>query len=85
MLGSAGFESTENASDAHRFFGIADHEVAVGELVLLTIESNERSSVGTGSDNNLSTLDLIGIERVHGHSSLEEDIVGDIDDVVDGA
>ena len=85
MLGSAGFESAENASDAHRLLGIADHEVAVGELVLLTIESNERSSVGTGSNNNLSTLDLIGIERVHGHSSLEEDIVGDIDDVVDGA
>ena len=53
--------------------------------MLLAIKSDERSSVVTGSDNNLSALDLVGIESVHWHSSLEEDIVGNINDVVDGA
>ena len=85
LLGRAGFKSAENSSDTHRFFSIANHEIAVGKLVLLAIESDERSSVGTGSYNNLSSLDLVGIESVHWHSSLKENIVGDINDVVDGA
>ena len=84
VLGRSRFEAAEYTCDAHRVFGVADHEVAVRKLVLLSVEGDEGRTVGAGPHDNPAAFDLVGIKRVHGHSCLEEDVVGDIDDIVDG-
>ena len=84
LLSCARFETTEYTSDAHGVFGVADHQIALRKLVFLPVKGNEWGAVGAGSNNDLTTFDLIGIKGVHGYGCLEENVVGDIDDVVDG-
>ncbi len=51
--------------------------------MLIAVERYEWCTLSAGLHHDLATLDLIGIEGVHRHRGSEEDIVGNIDDVVD--
>ena len=83
-LADARIEAAEDAGDAHRTLGRADHQVLVRELALHAVERHERRALGAGADHHLAALDLCGIEGVQRLSELEEHEVGDVDQVVLG-
>lgn len=83
-VADAAVETAEHAGDAHWLLGVAYHEVISTELALLTIESYERGTLLTIAHDDCLPLDLIGIESVERLSETEEDVVGDVDNVVDG-
>ena len=76
--------SAKYASDTHGVLGIADSEVAVRELVLLTIQRHKRCAFRHGLHHNLVPLHHIGIEGVQGLAQRHHHVVGDVHDVVDG-
>ena len=73
------------ASDAHGFFGIADGEVALAEFVLLAIKRHEGRALRQGLDHDALALDHICVEAVEGLAVSHHYIIGNIDDIVDGA
>ncbi len=76
--------AAEDARNAHRALGRADHQVAVGERALHAVERHERGAFGAVSDHDAAALDLRGIERVEGLSEFEQHEVGDVHQVVLG-
>ena len=75
--------SAKDASDTHGFLGVANSEVAVRELVLLTIQRHKRSAFRHRLHHNLVTLHHVGIETVQGLPQHHHHVVGDVDDVID--
>ena len=83
LLGGTAVQTAEHATDTHRFFGIADHQVAVAELMLHAIEGHKRCAFWHGLHHHLAAFDLVGIEAVHRMAETVADIVGDIYDIID--
>ncbi len=76
--------SSKHTSDTHRLLAIADGQVAVGELMLYTVERLEGCAFGHGLHHNLMALHHVGIKAMQGLAIGHHDIIGDIDDIVDG-
>ena len=76
--------TAEHTSDTHRLLHVADRQILVGEFVFLTIERNERSAFRQGLHHHFVALHHVGIETVQWLSVCHHDVVGNIDDVVDG-
>ena len=77
--------SAKDTGDTHGFLGIADGQVTLRELVLLTIERHKRRTLGHGLHHNLVAFHHIGIEGMQGLAQRHHHVVGDIHDIVDGA
>ena len=77
-------QTAKYACDTHRFICVADHQILSRQLALNAIERYERSALLASANHNLATLDLIGIECVQRLTKFEQDIVGDIDQIVLG-
>ena len=75
--------SAKHTSDTHRLLCITDSQVAVRELMLLTIECLERCSLRHRLHNNLMTLHHVCIKGMQRLSIGHHHVVGDIHDVVD--
>ena len=84
LVGAAAFAS-EDAGDAHRLLFVADGEVVGTEDVLHAVEGDEFRSFWLWLDDDVMTDDHVGVEGVEGLAVCHHDIVGDVDDVVDGA
>ena len=77
-------QATKYARDTHRTLGIADHQVLSRQLALNAIKRYERSALLASANDDLATLNLIGIESVQGLTQLEQNIVCDIDQIILG-
>ena len=75
--------SAEDAGNAHRFFGVANHEVIGVQLAFLSVES-DKGFVGMGNANDhFLAGDFIGIEGMKRVAKFMHHIVGDVNEVVD--
>ena len=74
----------EDAADAHRMFGRTDHQVAVAQFALHAVERHERRSFGAGLHDDPPALDLTDVEGVQRLAELEENVVGDVHQIVFG-
>ena len=77
-------QPAEDAADAHRTFGRTDHQVAVAQFALHAVERHERRSLGAGFHDDPPPLDLTGVEGVQRLAELEENVVGDVHQIVFG-
>ena len=84
LIGAATL-AAEDAGDTHRLLGIADAQVVLAQRVLLAIEGDKPGAFGLGAHHNLVALHHVGIKAVHGLSVGHHHIVGDVDNIVDGA
>ena len=74
--------TAKHTGNTHRLLGIADSQITVGQLMSLTVEGYERSSLWHGLHNNLVTLDHIHIEAVQRLSVSKHHIVGDVHNII---
>ena len=66
-------------------FGIGNDQHLRGELPHGAIQGGDGLARGGIAYHDLAVLDILEIEGVHGLAVFQHDIVGDIDDVIDGA
>ena len=78
----AGIEAAEYTGDTHRFFHIANHQVAVGQCAFHAIERHKLGAFRCRAYHDFITFDLIGIERVQRLSYAMQDVVRDIHHVI---
>jgi hypothetical protein len=83
-LGDAGVESAHDASDGEGFVLVSDDEVVRLEGAGLAIERDEGLALG-GVAHDDAAVELGEVEGVQRLAHLHEDVVGDINEVVDGA
>ena len=83
-LGHTRVQTAEHTTDAHRLLAVANHQVAVGQRAFHTVEGGELGARLYGPDHDAVALDLAQVKAVHGLSCAQQDVVGDVDDVVDG-
>ena len=82
-FGRTGIQSAEHTGNAHRFFFIADHQVAFVQFTLHAIKSYKRSTSRHGLYNHLTAFNLICIEAVQRLAESMDDIVGNIHHIID--
>ena len=58
--------SAKHTRDAHRLFGVADHQVTAVELALHAVEGDERRAFGEAFHHDLVARNLVGVEGMHG-------------------
>lgn len=83
-LGDAGVESTHDASDGEGFDLVGDDEVVELKSAGLAVEGDEGFAFGGVADDDAAAK-LGEVEGVEGLAHLHEDVIGDINEVVDGA
>ena len=74
----AGIQSAKYARNAHGFFLIANHQVAVTQLTFHLVQCNERSSFGHCLYDNFITLYLTGIKAMQRLSESMDNVISDI-------
>ena len=80
-----GVGAAHDAGHAHGLFRVADAEHGGGQLALGAVESLDGLALSGAAHMDLAALDAGEVKGVHGLAVLEHDVVGDVDDVVDGA
>ena len=75
--------STEDTSNTHRVFLIANCEVVLTKYMLFTIQSNELLSLVFILNDDMMTLNHVCIKTVHRLTVSHHDIVSDINDIID--
>ena len=83
-LGDAGVKSTHDASDGEGFVFVGDDEVVGLEGAGLAVERDEGLALG-GVAHDDAAVELGEVEGMERLAHLHEDVVGDINEVVDGA
>ena len=83
-VGDSALYTTKDAGDAERLIGVANHEVVGAEFPLLAVEGHEWRTFGAIADDDCLSVDFVGVEGVERLTDAEEDVVGDVDDVVYG-
>ena len=84
-LGDLAIASPHDAGDRHGPFPVADHEHVGVEVALDLIEGCEGLAGTRPSGADLGAAHEVVVEGVERLTRLEHDVVGDVDDVVDGA
>ena len=74
--------AAEHAGNAHRLFRVADGQVAVGEFMLLAVESLEGCALGHGLHHNLVACHHVSIEAVQRLTVGEHHVVGNVNYIV---
>ena len=77
--------AAEDAGDTHGLLGVADAQVVLAQDMLLTVEGNKLGTLGLRAHHNLVARHHVGVKAVHGLSVGHHDVVGDVNDIVDGA
>ena len=83
-VGDAGFFATHDAGDGEGFGLIGDDEVVREEGAVLAVEGDEGFAFGGVADDD-AAVELGEVEGMEGLAHLHEDVVGDVNEVVDGA
>ena len=83
-LGNAGFLTTHDASDGDGAGVVGDDEIFGEQGVFLAVEREDFFAFFGAADGD-ATLEFIEVKGVQALAHLHHHIVGDIDDVVDGA
>ena len=81
----ARFLSAKHTADAHRFFGVANHQVTAVEFALHAIQGDERRAFGQAFHHHLLARDFVGIEGMKRLPDFHQHEVGNIDDVINAA
>ena len=76
--------AAKDAGYAHRLLLVADGQIVLTEDVFLAVEGDKLLACVVGLDHNVVARDHVGVEAVHRLTVGHHDIVGDIDDIVDG-
>ena len=76
--------AAHDAGNADGLVGIADAEHGGAETALGAVEGLDALPFAGEADMNFAALDAGKVEGVHGLAILEHDVVGDVDEVVDG-
>ena len=84
-VGNFGVCTAHNTCQSTRLFAICNYEHGVVESVVDIVQGFEALSVICATNVNLGTLKLGVIKRVHRLTVLQHYVVGNINDVVDGA
>ena len=84
VVGAAALAS-EDACYAHGVFGVADAQVVLAKGVLLAVEGHKLGAFGLCADHDLVAFHHVGVEAMHGLAVGHHYVVGDVDNVVDGA
>ena len=84
-FGDAAVQSAHDARQRDRLFAVGDDEVLARELERLFVERGDLLPFPRAADADAAVRDAGEVERVHGLTQLEQDEVGDVDHVVDGA
>ena len=84
VIGAAAL-SAKHAGDTHGFLSVADGQVAVAELMFLSIKCNEWCTLWHGFHHNVMTGHHVCIKAMQGLSVSHHHIIGNVNDVVDGA
>ena len=69
---------------AHRLFGVADHQVLGVQGALLAVQGYELFALGGHAHHDLGPTHLGEVEGVQGLAQLQEDVVGHVHHVADG-
>ena len=85
LLGDARAKAAEDSGDTHLLLGVADHQVGGVELALHLVEGDEFGILGGRAHHDFVTGNLIAVEAVQGLTHGHEYVVGDVDNIVDGA
>ena len=80
----AGAASAQHAGNAHGLAGVADGEVTLREFVFRSVKGDEGGTLRHGAHHDFPAFYHVGIEAVEGLAVCHHDVVGDVDDVVDG-
>ena len=83
-VGDSGFGAAHDAGDGEGFGLIGDNEVVGQEGAVLAVEGDEGFGFRGVADDNAAG-EFGEVEGVEGLAHLHEDVIGDINDVVDGA
>ena len=75
--------SAKHTGDTHGLLRIADGQILVAQLVLLTVEGHERRAFRQGLHHHFVALHHVCIKAMQWLTICHHDVVGDIDDVVD--
>ncbi len=84
FVGDLGILTAHDAGDADFLLCVADHENIVVHFAHLSVQGLEHIAVLCAADNDLVSGDSVEVKCVHGLAVLDHDIVGDVDQVVDG-
>ena len=85
LVGDLGILTAHDAGDADLLLRVADHEDVVVHLTHLAVQGLEHVAVLGPAHNDFVVRDGVQVKGVHGLALLDHDIVGDVDQVVDGA
>jgi hypothetical protein len=77
--------AADDAGEGLRALGVRDDEVGVAEGVLAGVEGLDLLAGGGEADDESSAGEFLVVEHMAGVAQFEGDVVGDIDNIVDGA
>ena len=77
--------AAHDAGDRLRLVGVGDDQHLRIERAVDAVERRDALAWRRAADANFAARELVEIERVHRLAELEQHVVGDVDDVVDGA
>ena len=83
-MGDAALLSSEHTGNAHAFLFVANHQVAVVELALHTVEGHKGGVLRQGADNDMIARNGVGIESMQGLPHFHKDKVSHVHHIVDG-
>ena len=84
-LVSAASFSSKDSGNAHGFLSIADAEVMLAQYVVFAVEGREVGTLGLRAHHDAVAFHHVGIEAMHRLPIGQHDVIGDVDDIVDGA